>query len=146
MQYKTVFVCMLNIKFIHFNSLFKASYIKQKHLTEFLYLIQQRYYRERREKVGNMSSLNSWLIFVTLLFKSFFYQSSFAGYNSSYPPSGEFLHQVNLFHLHQIDRVFCFHWKARALNKLNKNFSVAVIFQNEKELINYIPFGLDINA
>ena len=93
----------LKIKFIQFNSLFKASYIKQKHLTEFLYLIQQRYYRERREKVGNMSSFNSWLIFVTLLFKSFFYQSSFAGYNSSYPPSGEFLHQVNLFYLHQND-------------------------------------------
>ncbi|CAH3186365.1 unnamed protein product, partial [Porites evermanni] len=46
-----------------------------------------RYYRERREKVGNMSSFNSWLIFVTLLFKIFFYQSLFAGYNSSYPPS-----------------------------------------------------------
>ena len=103
MQYKTVFLSMLNIKFIQFDSLFKASYFKQKHLTEFLYLIQQRYYRERREKVGNMSSFNSWLIFVTLLFKSFFYQSSFAGYNSSYPPSGEFSHQVNLFYLHQND-------------------------------------------
>jgi len=42
--------------------------------------------------------------------------------------------------------VFCFRWKARALNKLYKKFSVAVIFQNENELINYIPFGLDINA
>ena len=41
-------------------------------------------------------------------------------------------------------RVFCFRWKARVLNKLYKNFSVAVVFQNE--LINYIPFGLDINA
>ena len=94
MQYKTVFVCMLNIKFIHFNSLFKASYIKQKHLTEFLYLIQQRYYRERREKVGNMSSFNRWLIFVTLLFNFFFYQSAFTGYYSSNPPSGELLHQA----------------------------------------------------
>ena len=43
-------------------------------------------------------------------------------------------------------RVFCFHWKARASKKLNKNFSVAVIFQNENELVTYIPFGLDINA
>ena len=41
-------------------------------------------------------------------------------------------------------RVFCFRWKARVLNKLYKNFSVAVVFQNE--LINYIPFGLDIKA
>ena len=40
----------------------------------------------------------------------------------------------------------CFAFKASALNKLNKNFSVAVILQNENELIKYIPFGLDINA
>ena len=43
-------------------------------------------------------------------------------------------------------RVFCFRRKASELNKLNKNFSVAVIFQKENELINYIPFGLDIKA
>ena len=36
----------------------------------------------------------------------------------------------------------CFAFKASALNKLNKNFSVAVILQNENELIKYIPFGL----
>ena len=102
MQYKIVFVCMLNIKFIQFNNLFKVSY-QSKVFNRIFISSSAEILQRKKRKVGNMSSFNSWLIFVTLLFKIFFYQSSFAGYNSSYPPSGEFLHRVNLFYRHQND-------------------------------------------
>ena len=102
MQYKTVSVGMLNIKFIQFNNLFKVSY-QSKVFNRIFISSSAEILQRKKRKVGNMSSFNSWLIFVTLLFKIFFYQSSFAGYNSSYPPSGEFLHQVNLYQRHHND-------------------------------------------
>ena len=52
-------------------------------------------YRKRRGKVSSMSSFNSWLIIVSLLYNVLLYRSSA---RSTYPPSGEFLHQVNLFY------------------------------------------------
>ena len=52
-------------------------------------------YRKRRGKVSSMSSFNSWLIIVSLLYNVFLYRSSA---RPTYPPSGEFLHQVNLFY------------------------------------------------
>ena len=66
-----------------------------------------------------MSSFNSWLVIVSLLYNVFLYPSSA---RPTYPPSGEFLHQVNLFYrLREYRR---FSWKASALNTYNKLYLI----------------------
>ena len=76
-----------------------------------------------------MSSFNSWLIIVSLLFNVLLYRSSA---RPTYPPSGEFLHQVNLFYRYL---------------KITECASFAVFPERQTHLtrciINYILFGLD---
>ena len=77
-----------------------------------------------------MSSFNSWLIIVSLLFNVLLYRSSA---RPTYPPSGEFLHQVNLFYRYL---------------KITDCASFAVFPERQAHLtrciiINYILFGLD---
>ena len=76
-------------------------------------------YRKRRGKVNSMSSFNSWLIIVSLLYNVLLYRSSA---RPTYPPSGEFLHQVNLFYRYlkitECASFALFSWKASALNTL----------------------------
>ena len=66
-----------------------------------------------------MSSFNSWLIIVSLLYNVLLYRSSA---RPTYPPSGEFLHQVNLFYRYlkitECASFAVFSWKASALNTL----------------------------
>ena len=76
-----------------------------------------------------MSSFNSWLIIVSLLYNVLLYRSSA---RPTYPPSGEFLHQVNLFYRYL---------------KITECASFAVFPERQAHLtrciINYILFGLD---
>ena len=76
-----------------------------------------------------MSSFNSWLIIVSLLFNVLLYRSSA---RPTYPPSGEFLHQVNLFYRYL---------------KITDCASFAVFPERQAHLtryiINYVLFGLD---
>ena len=85
-------------------------------------------YRKRRGKVSSMSSFNSWLIIVSLLYNVLLYRSSA---RPTYPSSGEFLHQVNLFYRYL---------------KITDCASFAVFPERQAHLtriINYILFGLD---
>ena len=76
-----------------------------------------------------MSSFNSWLIIVFLLFNVLLYRSSA---RPTYPPSGEFLHQLNTFYRYL---------------KITDCASFAVFPERQAHLtrciINYILFGLD---
>ena len=85
-------------------------------------------YRKRRGKVSSMSSFNSWLIIVSLLYNVLLYRYSA---RPTYPSSGEFLHQVNLFYRYL---------------KITDCASFAVFPERQAHLtriINCILFGLD---
>lgn len=89
-----------------------------------------------------MFSFNSWLFFVTTLFKVLLYQS-FARYSSSYPHLGEFLHQQILLSRRSKTTGVSFSLNGRHILTRIKISVVKVIFKNEHELVKYILFSLD---
>ena len=111
MQYKTVSVCMLNIKLIQFNSSFKSSYQSKALNRILIHILFCRDTTEKEEKKLATCLRSTAGLFLLLCFLTF----SFTSPHSH--DTVQTIHPQVSFDITKMThgRVFCFCWKASAL-------------------------------